>query len=77
MLRTLPGGLTRGLQKVASPGDLPWRCAEAKRDRSGLHPKCIMRAMPASKYSPEQKAKALELHEKLGPAELHVTRIRE
>lgn len=29
-------------------------CAEAKRDRSGLHPKCIMRAMPALKYSPEQ-----------------------
>ena len=48
---------------MASPGDLPWRCAEAKRDRSGLHPKCIMRAMPASKYSPERKTKALELHE--------------
>jgi hypothetical protein len=25
--------------------------------------------MPASKYSPERKAKALEFHEKLGPAE--------
>jgi hypothetical protein len=25
--------------------------------------------MPASKYSPERKTKALELHEKLGPAE--------
>lgn len=34
-----------------------------------MHPKCIMVQMPASKYNPEQKAKALDLHEKLGPAE--------
>jgi hypothetical protein len=59
---------------VASPGDLPWVC----RGEAGplwiapkVHHACNA-CIEVLKYSPEQKTKALELHEKLGPAELHV-----